>query len=249
MKTVLITGATSGIGLAIVNKFNQEGFKLVLCGRRQERLEIIKKGLSVPCHTLCLDVRDYSNLTNVLQDLPEDFSSIDILINNAGLALGLEPAYEADLEDWNIMVDTNIKGLMGYTHAILPQMVKENKGHIINIGSIAGVNPYLGGNVYGGTKAFVHQFSANLRNDLLGSKIHVTVVSPGMVETEFFYNRFKGNKEREKKLFEGVKALDPADIAEIVFWVCQVPPHVNINMVEVMPICQAPGNTSPKRIA
>ena len=243
METIFITGATSGIGLATVYKFNQKGFRLILCGRKKERLEEIKNNLTVPYHILNLDIRNYVNLKEALSTLPNDFSKIDVLVNNAGVALGFISAYEANLEDWDTMIDTNIKGLIGYTHAILPDMVKRNKGHIINIGSTAGVSSFQGGNVYGGTKAFVHQFSENLRHDLLGSKIRISVISPGLVKTELFNKRFKGDIQRENEVFEGVKALEPMDIAEAIYWVYQQPPRVNVNMIEIMPICQVHGNT------
>lgn len=239
MKTVFITGSTSGIGLATAYKFNQKGFKLILCGRNQQQFEKIKPKLTVPYYILNLDVRNYGNLKQVLAKLPKDFSKIDILINNAGVALDFAPAQESNLADWDTMVDTNIKGLMGYTHAILPDMVKRNEGHIINIGSTAGVSSFVGGNVYGGTKAFVHQFSENLRHDLLGTNIRVSVISPGLVETALF----SGNLNKEKSMYEGVKALEPDDIAEAIFWVYQQPPHVNVTMVEVLPLCQVHGNT------
>ncbi len=245
MKTVLITGATSGIGWATALRFNQEGFRLILCGRRRDRLEELQAKLQVPCHLLNVDVREYARLKEDLALLSPDFSEIDILINNAGLAFGRELAYEANLEDWEIVVDTNIKGVMGYTHAILPQMMSRNRGHIINIGSVVATRPYRGGHIYGGTKAFVHQFSRNLREDLLGTNVRVSIIAPGITETEFITVCARGDKEVAKAKFEEIQALQPQDVAEAIFWVTQQPPHVNVNLVELMPICQA----SPHSIA
>jgi NADP-dependent 3-hydroxy acid dehydrogenase YdfG len=190
-----------------------------------------------------LDVRDREQVF-------EEFGSqtdIDVLLNNAGLALGLEPAWEVNIDDWETMVDTNIKGLMYCTRALLPQMVKRDSGHIINIGSTAGSWPYPGGNVYGGTKAFVQQFSRNLRADLIGSKVRVTNLAPGMAESEFSKVRFKGDDEQAEKVYQGAEALRPVDIAETVFWVVNRPAHVNINAIEMMPVDQAWGPFSIHR--
>ena len=249
MKTVLITGATAGIGWETALKFNQKGFRLILCGRRKERLEELQKKLQVPSHLLNVDVREYAHLKQELAALPSEFVEIEILINNAALALGRELAYEAHLEDWEIVVDTNIKGVMGYTHAILPQMVARNAGHIINIGSVVATNPYMGGHVYGGSKAFVHQFSRNLRNDLAGTNVRVSIVAPGIVESEFMTVCLRGNKEAAKAKFEDIQALQPQDVAEAIFWVTQQPPNVNVNLVELMCLGQAPGNMSTKPLA
>lgn len=237
-KTILITGATSGFGEACARRFANEGWRLILTGRRRERLENLQQELGdAVAATLALDVRDRLAVAETLQGLAD----IDVLLNNAGLALGLEPAWQADLDDWETMVDTNIKGLMYCTRAVLPGMVARNRGHIINIGSTAGSWPYPGGHVYGASKAFVQQFSRNLRADLLGSKVRVTNLAPGMAESEFSQVRFKGDDQRAASVYRGAKPLRPEDIADIVFYVASLPPHVNINAVEVMPVDQAWG--------
>lgn len=241
MRTILITGATAGIGQAAARRFAQAGHcRLILNGRRQSALEDLQKMIDVPVAIAAFDVADRQAFKEGLAALPADFQDIDILINNAGLAFGMEPAYEGDGEDWGRMVDINIKGLLNGTELILPFMVKRNHGHVINLGSISALYAYAGGNVYGATKAFVHQFSKNLRADLLGTKVRVTTVAPGLVETEFFVKRFKGDNERAAGLFHNIQALKPEDIAEAIFWVCQQPEHVNVNMLEIMPTCQAP---------
>lgn len=240
--TVFITGATAGFGAATARRFAKDGAKLVLCGRRTERLEAMKKELkAVPVHTLALDVRDAKAVQAGLASLPKDFSAIDVLVNNAGLAQGLEPAQEVKLEDWETMVDTNIKGLMYCTHAVLPGMVARKRGHVINLGSVAGTYPYPGGNVYGGTKAFVEQFTLNLRSDLMGTGVRATVIKPGMCETEFSVVRFKGNEEQAAKVYSGMKPLSADDIADCIFWTATLPAHVNVNSLEVMPVQQAFG--------
>jgi 3-hydroxy acid dehydrogenase/malonic semialdehyde reductase len=239
-KTILITGATSGIGCAIAKRFALAGgYRLIVTGRREEKLCELKDSLKVPLTTLGFDIRDREAVENALSTLPPEFSKIDILVNNAGLALGLNTAQQCDLNDWQTMVDINIKGLLTMTHALLPRMVSQNQGHIINIGSTAATYPYTGGNVYGATKAFVHQFAKNLRADLLGTNVRVTTVAPGLVQTDFFTVRFKGDSARAAKLFEGIKPLSADDIAETVFWCANQPAHVNINLVELMPSCQA----------
>lgn len=241
-KIVLITGATSGFGKACATRFAAEGWKVIITGRRQERLSELAAELApAPVHSLCFDVRDSSTIQAALASIPEDFQAIDLLVNNAGLALGLESADTASLEDWDVMVDTNIKGLLYMTRAILPGMVKRNSGHIINLGSISGTYPYPGSNVYGGTKAFVKQFSLNLREDLIGKPIRVTNIEPGLAETEFSLVRFKGDSTKAKSIYENVNALTPVDIAESVFWAASLPAHVNINSIELMPVKQALG--------
>ncbi len=243
MQTVLITGATSGFGRACAERFGAEGRRLVLVGRRAERLDEVKASLAGRAEVLTvpLDVRDRRAVSRSLGALPAPFAEVDVLVNNAGLALGLEPAQAADLDDWETMVDTNIKGLMYCTRAILPGMVERKRGHVVNVGSIAGAWPYPGGNAYGATKAFVAQFSRNLRADLLGKNIRVTDVEPGLAETEFSVVRFKGDKERADKVYTGTQPLTGVDIAEIVHWVVNLPAHVNVNSVEVMPTGQAWG--------
>jgi len=243
MKTILITGATSGFGKACAIRFAEAGWRLILVGRREERLATLKKRFEpkTPVLTIKLDIRDRQAVTESLSKIPEQFSAIDVLVNNAGLAMGLTQAATADLDDWDTMIDTNVKGLTYCTRAILPGMVKRNSGHIINIGSIAGNWPYAGGNVYGATKAFVKQFSHNLRADLSGTNVRVTNIEPGLAETEFSIVRFKGDQEKAKKVYEDIKPLTAEDIAECVFWSVNLPEHVNINRIEVMPTCQTAG--------
>lgn len=241
MKTVCITGASSGFGKGCAIRFGSEGWKLILLARRKDRLDQIANdlGKQVPVFVNALDVRSWDDVTHVFENLPKEFKEIDVLINNAGLALGLEPAHEIDINDWDTMVDTNIKGLMYCTRAVLPMMIDRNHGHIINVGSVAGNWPYPGGNVYGATKAFVHQFSQNLRCDLIGKNIRVSVVEPGLSETEFSIVRFKGNIQKAAQVYQGTQPLTATDIAEIIFWIANLPSHVNINRIEVMPTCQA----------
>ncbi len=242
-KTVLVTGASSGFGKSIAEKFSAEGFQVIATGRRRNRLDELCKALSknAPALPLCFDVQSQDAVSEALLSLPVQFQQIDVLINNAGLALGLDPAQSASLEDWEIMIDTNIKGLLYCTRALLPRMLERNCGHIVNIGSIAGNWPYPGGNVYGATKSFVRQFSLNLRCDLLGTKVRVTNIEPGLAETEFSLVRFKGNSERASKTYQGTQSLQPEDIAEAAYWACSQPAHVNINSIELMPACQAWG--------
>ncbi len=237
----LITGATSGFGAACARRFAAAGWALVLCGRRQDRLELLRAKLAttVPVHAFVLDVRDEAAVNAALTALPAEFAAVDLLVNNAGLALGLEPAQRCDMVDWHTMIDTNIKGLLYCTRAILPGMIARDRGHIVNIGSVAGTYPYPGGNVYGASKAFVKQFSRNLRADLLGSRVRVSNLEPGMAESEFSQVRFKGDERQAAQVYAGTEPLRPEDIADIVFWVATRPAHVNINSVEVMPVCQA----------
>lgn len=241
-KTMCITGATSGFGKACAQRFAAEGWRLILTGRRVDRLQALQQELgTVPVHTVELDVRDYAAVAAMVRDLPGDFQEIDVLVNNAGLALGLEGAHQTDIQDWDTMIDTNIKGLCYLTRCILPGMVARNRGHIINMGSIAGTYPYPGGNVYGATKAFVKQFSRNLLTDLNHTKVRVTNIEPGLAESEFSIVRFHGDTSKADAVYKGTEPLRPVDIAEIVHWVTSVPSHVNINTVEVMPVCQSCG--------
>jgi 3-hydroxy acid dehydrogenase/malonic semialdehyde reductase len=237
---ILVTGATAGFGAAIARRFAAEGHKIVAAGRRRERLDALAAEFGENIiYPLVLDVRDRSAVRAAIAGLPADFADIDLLVNNAGLAVGLEPAQEADLDSWDAMVDTNVKGLMYVTRAVLPGMVARNRGHVVNLGSIAATYPYPGGNVYGATKAFVRQFSLNLRADLLGTKIRVTDIEPGLVGgTEFSAVRF-GDAQKAAKLYEGANALTPDDIAEAVHWVATLPPRVNVNAIEMMPVTQA----------
>jgi 3-hydroxy acid dehydrogenase/malonic semialdehyde reductase len=238
---VLVTGATSGFGAAIARRFAREGHRLIITGRRADRLDDLVRELGAAVgHAFTLDVRDQAAIARAIDGLPPDLAAIDVLVNNAGLARGLEPAQRASLDDWNEMVDTNVKGLMAMTRAVLPGMVARDRGHVVNIGSTAGTWPYLGANVYGATKAFVDQFSLNLRADLLGTQVRVTVIDPGMVAgTEFSNIRFHGDDARAAKVYEGTDPLVPHDIAEVVHWVTTLPARVNINTLELMPVRQA----------
>ncbi|MCG8070907.1 MAG: SDR family oxidoreductase [Candidatus Thiodiazotropha taylori] len=240
-KRVLITGASSGFGEACARRFSEAGDDLVLCARRMDRLQALNDELSGNSEVVIqtLDVTDPQAVEGFLEALPEASREIDVLVNNAGLALGLQPAHEADLQDWQTMVDTNIKGLMHMTRLILPGMVQRRRGHIINIGSVAGSWPYPGGNAYGATKAFVQQFSRGLKADLVGTPLRVTNIEPGLAETEFSLVRMKGDAQQAADVYQGTQPLTGPDIAEIVYWVTALPPHVNINALEVMPVCQA----------
>jgi 3-hydroxy acid dehydrogenase/malonic semialdehyde reductase len=240
-KTVLITGASSGFGYAIAEKYASEGHKVILLARRLEKLKEFYDKYKEICEIYYtqLDVKNLNGIKNFKDVLPGNFSEIDVLVNNAGLALGLEKAYEANMDDWLTMIDTNIKGLIYFTRLFLPDMVKKNKGHIINMGSISGTYPYPSGNVYCATKAFVKQFSLALRADLLGTNIRVTNIEPGHSETEFSLVRFHGDIERAEKLYKGTEPLRGSDIAEIVYFITSLPEHININRIEIMPVCQA----------
>jgi 3-hydroxy acid dehydrogenase / malonic semialdehyde reductase len=242
-KTIFITGASAGFGAACARMFATAGNRLILTARRIDPLLNLQKELSADAEILVipLDVSDRRAVQGAIESLPERFRNIDVLLNNAGLALGLEPAHQIDLDDWDTMVDTNIKGVMYCTHFILPGMVARNRGHIINISSTAGAWPYPGGNVYGGTKAFVTQFSRNLRCDLLGTRVRVSCIQPGMAETEFSKVRFKGNDEQAATVYRGTEPLTAEDIAETVRWIVSQPPHVNINTLELMSIDQTWG--------
>ncbi len=247
-KTVLITGATSGFGEATAERFVKEGYNVIITGRRKERLEAFKTRFKqANILSLCFDVSDKKAVFAAISSLPEMYKNIDILVNNAGLALGLGKAYEADLEDWERMVDTNIKGLLYVTKSVLPIMVQRKSGYIFNLGSIAGNWPYEGGNVYGATKAFVKQFSLNLRTDLRGTNIRVTNIEPGFSQTEFSDVRFKGDLERAQKVYEGTKALDKEDIANTIFTLSTLPEHVNVNRIEIMPTKQSFGGLFVER--
>jgi len=242
-KCALITGASSGFGAACARALAESGWKLVITARRSEKLRGLQQelGAKTQVHALTLDVRDREAVAAAFSALPPEFSEVDLLVNNAGLALGLEPAHEASLADWDNMVDTNVKGVMYCTRAILPGMVERNRGHVVNIGSVAGSWPYPGGNVYGASKAFVQQFSRNLRADLLGTAVRVTNIEPGMAETEFSRVRFKGDDEKAERVYTGTEPLRAEDVADIVAWVASVPARVNINSVEVMSVHQAWG--------
>ncbi|MBC8209067.1 MAG: SDR family NAD(P)-dependent oxidoreductase [Desulfobulbaceae bacterium] len=239
-KTILITGATAGFGWACARLFAAHNWRLILCGRRRERLEELREILADSAvHIAVCDVRDQGQVAVMIDGLPEEYSRIDVLLNNAGLALGLNHAQSADMEDWETMVDTNIKGLLYLTRAVLPAMVASGRGQVVNMGSVAGSWPYPGGNTYGATKAFVQQFSRNLRADLHGTGVRVTNIEPGMAETEFSLVRFHGDRDQAGNVYQGVTPLTGDDIAEIVYWTVCRPQHVNINSVEVMPTCQS----------
>ncbi|TPH22480.1 SDR family oxidoreductase [Haemophilus haemolyticus] len=238
-KIALITGATAGFGTEICRTLIQAGYFVIGTGRRTERLTSLKAELGEKFLPLAFDISDRLATQEAIKSLPTQWKNIDLLVNNAGLALGLESADKANLDDWEQMIDTNIKGLVNMTRFVLPQMVERNTGHIINLSSIAGNYAYPGGNVYGGTKAFVKQFSLNLRADLAGKNIRVTSVEPGLCGgTEFSNVRFKGDDARAEKLYENVQYVTPQDIANMVLWLNQQPEHVNINRIEVMPTAQ-----------
>ncbi|UJF24950.1 SDR family NAD(P)-dependent oxidoreductase [Suttonella sp. R2A3] len=236
----LVTGASSGFGEAITRRLVSDGHQVIAAARREDRLHALAQELGEAVYPLPLDVCDQQALTQLSERLPEDWQAIDVLVNNAGLALGLEPAHEAQLDDWLTMIDTNIKGLVVLTRAILPQMVSRGSGLVINIGSIAGTYPYPGGNVYGATKAFVHQFSLNLRADLAGSGVRVSNIEPGLAGGSEFSNvRFHGDDAKAQAVYQGTSALTPEDIAETVAWIASTPAHMNVNTIEIMPTCQA----------
>lgn len=244
-KIVLITGATSGIGEACARKFAQGGYDVIITGRRAQLLANLKKELEaegVRVLALAFDVRNRNAATAAINSLPLEWQQIDVLINNAGLALGLEPEYEGSFEDWETMIDTNIKGLLTMTRLVVPRMVKRDSGHVINIGSVAGDAAYAGGNVYCGTKAAVKTITDGLRIDLAHTSVRVTNVKPGLVETHFSNVRFHGNDARAEKVYEGVKPLTGDDIAEVVFYAASAPAHVQIAEVLILATHQANGS-------
>lgn len=239
---ILITGASAGFGEAMCRAFTAAGFNVVGAARRMEKLQALAEELGGSFYPLQMDVADTSSVPAALQSLPEGFKEIDCLINNAGLALGLDSADKADFADWQTMIQTNIVGLTFLTRQILPQMVERKSGYIINIGSIAGNYPYLGGNVYGATKAFVRQFSLNLRADLAGTGIRVTDIEPGLCGgTEFSNVRFKGDDERAAGVYENIRFIRPEDIADTALWLYRRPAHMNVNTIEIMPVAQSFG--------
>jgi 3-hydroxy acid dehydrogenase/malonic semialdehyde reductase len=241
--TVLITGASAGIGEACARVFARAGARLILAARRAERLDSLASELSdrhgTEVHTVSLDVRDVGVVTRVLEDLPAEWAAIDVLVNNAGLGRGIDKIHEGDTRDWDEMIDTNLKGLLYVTRAVLPGMRARGRGHVINVGSIAGREPYTGGNVYAATKAAVDALSKGMRMDLLGSKIRVTNVMPGLVETEFSAVRFRGDQERAGKVYQGYTPLSGEDVADVVLFAATRPPHVNIDEVMIKPVEQA----------
>ncbi|HQT66309.1 MAG TPA: SDR family NAD(P)-dependent oxidoreductase, partial [Acetobacteraceae bacterium] len=247
-KTILVTGATAGFGAAFARRFVKDGHRVIATGRRVERLEKLAAELGANLLPFALDVTDKEAVAALPTALPADWQTIDVLVNNAGLALGLAPAQQSDLDDWDTMIATNITGVIHMTRAFLPAMVARNDGIILNIGSVAGTYPYPGGHVYGGTKAFVKQFSLNLRADLVGLNVRVTDIEPGMVAgSEFSAVRFGGDEAKAAAVYAGTKSLSPEDIAETAAWIISLPPHVNINRVEMMPTSQASDRFAVKR--
>ncbi len=248
VQTAFVTGATSGFGEAIARRLISEGHRVVASGRRTDRLHALQRDLGDRLYPLTLDVTDATAMADLPDVLPDGWREIDVLVNNAGLALGLGPAQDAELADWDRMVATNVTGLMHMTRVLLPGMLARDRGLIVNLGSIAGDYPYPGGNVYGATKAFVLQFSLNLKSDLVGTGVRVSNIEPGLVGgTEFSRVRFHGDQAKAAKVYEGVEALNADDIAETVAWIVGLPAHVNVNRIELMPTCQAPGPTVVKR--
>jgi 3-hydroxy acid dehydrogenase / malonic semialdehyde reductase len=245
---VLITGASAGFGLAMARKFVAHGHRVIAAARRVERLQDLHAELGDAILPVELDVTDKASIATALENLPPAWQQVDVLINNAGLALGTEPAFQANLDEWETMIDTNNKGLVRMTHAILPQMIARGAGLIINLGSIAGRTPYPGGNVYGATKAFVDQFTLNLRADLVGTGVRATNIAPGLCGgTEFSNVRYRGDDAAAAKVYAGTQPLTAEDIAETAYWIATLPPHVNINFIEMMPACQGYGGLQIKR--
>lgn len=245
--TVLVTGATSGFGAAACRRFVKEGARVIATGRREDRLKALKKELGRRCLTSVYDVRDRRQTDAALGSLPKEFRGINVVVANAGLALGLGPAHQASLEDWDTMVATNINGLLYTVRATLPGMVARDEGHVILLGSTAADYPYPGGNVYGGTKAFVKQFGLNLRADLLGSNVRVTSIEPGLAETEFSLVRFHGDAGQAAQPYKGIEALSADDVAETIYWSAVLPRHINVNRLQVMPVMQSFGPFAFKR--
>lgn len=236
---VLVTGASSGFGEGIARKFANQGHRVIAAARRSERLQALAQELGNALLPVELDVTQKSSIDRALAELPADWQSVDVLVNNAGLALGLEPAHQAQLADWETMIATNCQGLVWMTRALLPRMVDRGSGLVVNIGSVAGSYPYPGGNVYGATKAFVEQFTLNLRADLVGTGVRATNIAPGMSGgTEFSKVRFKGDDAAAARVYQDTQPLTAEDVAETVWWVANLPAHVNINQIEMMPVCQ-----------
>lgn len=241
-RIALITGASVGIGASTARSLNELGFSLILMARRQDKLDILNQELGGDHYVVSCDVTDQAKVNQVLSDLPATFKNIDVLVNNAGLALGLEPGHESQWEHWETMIQTNCTALAFLTRQILPGMVERNKGHIINLGSSAGTYAYKGGNVYGASKAFVEHFTLGLRADLIGTAIKVTNLEPGLIGgTEFSDVRYEGDQARADAMYENCQPMVPEDIADTISWLVQQPPHLNVNRMEIMPVCQVPG--------
>ena len=244
---VFITGASAGFGAAMARTFVKNGHQVVLAARRKDRLDALARELGESALPIAMDVTDKNSIEEALSMLPQSWRQIDVLINNAGLALNTKPAYEVPLEDWETMIATNIKGLVTMTHALLPAMVERGSGLVINIGSVAGRTPYPGGNVYGATKAFVEQFTLNLRADLVGTGVRATNIAPGLCGGTEFSNVRLRDDAAAARVYEGTQPLTAEDIAETAYWVASLPPHVNINQIEMMPTCQGYGPLNIKR--
>jgi len=246
--TILVTGAAAGFGAAMARRLVRDGHRIIAAARRADRLQALHAELGAAVLPVTLDVTEADAVAALPGSLPPEWREVDVLINNAGLALGLDPAFKAQVADWDRMVAVNVSGMMHMTRALLPSMVERNRGHIINLSSAAATYPYPGGHVYGASKAFVTQFSLNLRADLVGLSVRVTDLEPGLVGgTEFSVNRFGGDTERASAIYAGTVPLTAEDIAEAAAWVIGLPPHVNINRMEIMPVCQAPGPLAVKR--
>jgi 3-hydroxy acid dehydrogenase/malonic semialdehyde reductase len=239
---VFITGATSGFGAAAARRYVAAGGKVIASGRRKDRLEALQAELGADkCHIIELDVRNRAALEKAIAEIPEPFSKINIVLANAGLALGLQPAAEADLEDWQTMIDTNISGLVYTVRLLLPGLIERGGGHVVTLGSVAGEFAYPGGSVYAATKAFVKHFALSIRSDLQGKNVRVTDIEPGLTETEFSVVRFKGDEQKAGNVYSGTKAMTAEDIAESIFWATSLPEHVNVNKIQLMATTQAIG--------
>ncbi|GAB6855274.1 SDR family NAD(P)-dependent oxidoreductase [Asaia astilbis] len=247
MAVILVTGATAGFGRAIAVRLVKDGHRVIGTGRRAERLEALHQELGDAFLPQVLDVTDTARIAALPTELPADWRQVDVLINNAGLALGVGKAQDSDLKDWKTMIDTNVSGVVEVTRAFLPQMIERNQGYIMTLGSIAGTYPYQGGNVYGATKAFVAQFMRNLRTDLLGTRIRASTIEPGLCGGSEFSNVRLRDNQKAADVYKGTEPLMPDDIAETVSWLLSLPPHVNVNAIEMMPVCQAAGGLAVVR--
>ena len=245
--TVFVTGATSGIGEAVCRRFVQAGARVIATGRRADRLKTLRASLGERCHAAVMDVRDRESVEATVAALPANFARVNVAVANAGVGTGMFPAQDADIADWENMVATNVNGLLYTVHALLPGMIARDQGHVVVLGSIAGDYPYPGGNVYGGSKAFAKQFALGLRGDLLGSNVRVTNIEPGMTETEFMLVRYRGDEGKKAEVYEGMDPMTGEEIAEMIFWTCTLPRHININRMQMMPVMQGFGPLAHKR--